>query len=71
MPCSTTCALGHASLDASSEGELSLLDQLAAPEAEPAISEAMNGLALEQLEISTSSVMRAQKKAIAALRLQF
>jgi RNA polymerase sigma factor (sigma-70 family) len=26
-----------------------LLDQLAAPEAEPAISEAMNGLALEQL----------------------
>jgi RNA polymerase sigma-B factor len=43
------CPLGHSSLDASTDGEPCLLDQLAAPEAEPAISEAMNGLALEQL----------------------
>ena len=48
-----TCPLGHISLDATADatadGEPCLLDQLAAPEAEPAISEAMNGLALEQL----------------------
>ena len=31
------------------DGEPCLLDQLAAPEAEPAISEAVDGLALEQL----------------------
>jgi RNA polymerase sigma factor (sigma-70 family) len=43
------CPLGHLSLDASADGEPCLLDQLAAPDAEPAISEAMNGLALEQL----------------------
>ena len=43
------CPLGHGSLDASPDGEACLLDQLAAPEAEPASSEAMNGLALEQL----------------------
>ena len=43
------CPLGHLSLDASSDGEPCLLDQLAAPEAEPAISEAVDGLALEQL----------------------
>ena len=43
------CPLGHLSLDASCDGEPCLLDQLAAPEAEPAFSEAMNGLALEQL----------------------
>jgi RNA polymerase sigma factor (sigma-70 family) len=43
------CPLGHLSLDASIDGEPCLLDQLAAPEAEPASSEAMNGLALEQL----------------------
>jgi RNA polymerase sigma-B factor len=43
------CPLGHISLDASTDGEPCLLDQLAAPEAEPAISEATNGLALEQL----------------------
>jgi RNA polymerase sigma factor (sigma-70 family) len=43
------CPLGHLSLDASSDGEPCLLDQLAAPDAEPAISEAMDGLALEQL----------------------
>jgi RNA polymerase sigma factor (sigma-70 family) len=43
------CPLGHLSLDASSDGGPSILDQLAAPEAEPAISEAMDGLALEQL----------------------
>ncbi len=42
------CPLRHLSLDASTDGEPCLLDQLAAPEAEPASSEAMNGLALEQ-----------------------
>lgn len=44
-----TCPLGHLSLDATSDGEPCMLDQLAAPEAEPALGEAMNGLALEQL----------------------
>jgi RNA polymerase sigma factor (sigma-70 family) len=44
-----TCPLGHISLDATADGEPCLLDQLATPEAEPAISEAVNGLALEQL----------------------
>ena len=43
------CPLRHLSLDASSDGEPCLLDQLAAPEAEQAVSEAMCGLALEQL----------------------
>jgi RNA polymerase sigma-B factor len=43
------CPLGHSSLDASSDGGPSMLDQLASPEAEPACSEAINGLALEQL----------------------
>jgi RNA polymerase sigma-B factor len=43
------CPLGHGSLDASVDGEPCLLDQLAAPEPEPAISEAIHGLALEQL----------------------
>jgi RNA polymerase sigma-B factor len=93
------CPLGHISLDAQADGEPCLLDQLASPEPEPAISEAIHGLALEQLvdqlpaaqatalrltvleglslraaaerlEISAMSVMRAQKKAIAALRQQ-
>jgi RNA polymerase sigma-B factor len=93
------CPLGHISLDAQADGEPCLLDLLAAPQAQPAISEAMNGLVLEQLvdqlpaaqatalkltvleglslraaaerlEISAMSVMRAQKKAIAALRQQ-
>jgi RNA polymerase sigma factor (sigma-70 family) len=93
------CPLRHLSLDASCDGEPCLLDQLAAPEPEPAISEAIHGLALDQLvdqlpaaqatalrltvleglslraaaerlEISAMSVMRAQKKAIAALRQQ-
>ncbi len=43
------CPLGHLSLDASSDGESSMLDQLAAPEAESPCGEAMDGLALEQL----------------------
>jgi len=43
------CPLGHLSLDASTDGEPCLLDQLAAPDAEPASSEAIHGLALEQL----------------------
>jgi RNA polymerase sigma factor (sigma-70 family) len=43
------CPLRHLSLDASADGEACLLDQLAAPEPEPAISEAIHGLALEQL----------------------
>ncbi len=44
-----TCPLGHISLDATADGEPCLLDQLAAPEAEPACGEAADGLALEQL----------------------
>ena len=43
------CPLGHLSLDATADSEHCLLDQLASPEPEPASSEAMNGLALEQL----------------------
>ena len=43
------CPLRHLSLDAQPDGEPCLLDKLAAPEAEPAISEAIHGLALEQL----------------------
>ena len=43
------CPLGHSSLDARADGEPCLLDQLASPEAEPASSEAINGLTLEQL----------------------
>jgi RNA polymerase sigma factor (sigma-70 family) len=43
------CPLGHSSLDAPADGEPCMLDQLAAPEGEPAISEAIHGLALEQL----------------------
>ncbi|QNI70892.1 sigma-70 family RNA polymerase sigma factor [Cyanobium sp. NS01] len=43
------CPLGHLSLDATADGEPCMLDQLAAPEAEPTMSEAVNGLALEQL----------------------
>ena len=43
------CPLCHLSLDASSDGEPCLLDQLAAPEAEPASGEGVDGLALEEL----------------------
>ncbi|MCX5946176.1 MAG: sigma-70 family RNA polymerase sigma factor [Cyanobacteria bacterium] len=43
------CPLGHSSLDARADGEPCLLDQLASPEAEPASSEAIHRLALEQL----------------------
>ena len=43
------CPLGHLSLDAAAEGEPSMLDQLVAPEAESPLSEAVDGLALEQL----------------------
>ncbi len=43
------CPLGHSSLDAQADGEPCTLDQQAAPEAEPAISETMDGLALEKL----------------------
>jgi RNA polymerase sigma-B factor len=43
------CPLRHLSLDASVDGEPSLLDQLAAPEAESPCGEAVDGLALEQL----------------------
>jgi RNA polymerase sigma-B factor len=41
--------LGHLSLDATADGEPSLLDQLAAPEAESPCGDAVDGLALEQL----------------------
>jgi RNA polymerase sigma factor (sigma-70 family) len=44
-----TYPLGHISLDATADGEPCLLDQLAAPEAEPVCGEAADGLALEQL----------------------
>jgi RNA polymerase sigma factor (sigma-70 family) len=93
------CPLRHLSLDTSVDGEPCLLDQLAVPEPEQALSEAIHGLALEQLvdqlpaaqgtalrltvleglslraaaerlEISSMSVQRAQKKAIASLRQQ-
>jgi RNA polymerase sigma-B factor len=94
-----TCPLAHFSLDASADGEQSLLDQLAAPESLQAYGLSSEELALEQLvdqlparqatalrltileglslraaaaqlEISTITVQRAQKKAIAALHLQ-
>jgi len=52
------CPLGHISLDASSDGEPCLLDQLAAPEVEPAISEAINGLALEHLPAAQATAPR-------------
>ena len=44
-----TCPLGHSSLDATPDGEPSLLDQLASPDPEPASSEGEQQLALEQL----------------------
>jgi len=44
-----TCPLGHTSLDAPAAGELSLLEQLAAPVAEPTLEASVTGLALEQL----------------------
>jgi len=94
-----TCPLGHASLDAAVAGDHSLLEQLASPEPQWAVSSAADRLALERLveqlpaaqaialrltvleglslraaaqrlEISDMSVQRAQKKAIAYLRLQ-
>ena len=43
------CPLGHFSLDASADGEPCLLDQLASPEPEWAVSSAADGLALERL----------------------
>jgi RNA polymerase sigma-B factor len=43
------CPLGHLSLDASADGELSLLDQLASPEPELPASGVEQQLALEQL----------------------
>jgi RNA polymerase sigma-B factor len=93
------CPLRHLSLDATADGEPCLLDQLAAPTAEPSsncsLTESalellveqlphaqamalrltvMEGLSLRQaasqLEISAMSVQRAQKKGIAAIRLQ-
>jgi hypothetical protein len=73
--------LGHFILDASADCEPCLLDQLASPEPELPASGAEQQLALEQLvdqlraagerlQISAMSVQRAQKKALAALRLQ-
>jgi RNA polymerase sigma-B factor len=44
-----TCPLGHTSLDAPAAGELSLLEQLAAPAAEPSLEASLTGPALEQL----------------------
>ncbi|MCX5961514.1 MAG: hypothetical protein NT053_17400 [Cyanobacteria bacterium] len=45
----STWPLGHTSLDASAAGELSLLEQLAAPVAEPTLEASLTGPALEQL----------------------
>ncbi|MBM5816528.1 MAG: sigma-70 family RNA polymerase sigma factor, partial [Cyanobacteria bacterium K_Offshore_surface_m2_239] len=44
-----TCPLGHSSLDARAAGESSLLEQLAAPAAEPTLEAYLAGPALEQL----------------------
>lgn len=44
-----SCPLGHTSLDAPVTGEHSLLDELAAPAAEPALDPSITGPALEQL----------------------
>jgi RNA polymerase sigma-B factor len=44
-----TCPLGHTSLDAPVAGEHSLLEQLAAPVAEPSLEASLTGPALEQL----------------------
>ena len=44
-----SCPLGHTSLDAPVAGEHSLLDELAAPAAEPALDLSITGPALEQL----------------------
>jgi DNA-directed RNA polymerase specialized sigma24 family protein len=44
-----TWPLGHTSLDAPAAGELSLLEQLAAPAAEPTLEASLTGPALEQL----------------------
>ena len=44
-----TCPLGHTSLDAPAAGESSLLEQLAAPAAEPSLEASITGPALEQL----------------------
>ena len=52
------CPLGHSSLDAQADGEPCMLDQLAAPEAEPAISETMDGLALDKLPAAEATALR-------------
>lgn len=69
-----TCPLGHVSLDVPVEGEHSLLDQLPAPQATALRLTLLEDLSLRaagrQLGISAMAVQRAQKKAIAALRLQ-
>jgi RNA polymerase sigma factor (sigma-70 family) len=44
-----TCPLDHSSLDAQAAGEFSLLEQLAAPTAEPSLEASLAGSALEQL----------------------
>jgi RNA polymerase sigma-B factor len=79
-----TWPLGHTSLDAPAAGESSLLEQLAAPFAEPALEASLTGPALEQLveqlpaaqatalrlTVLEGLSLRAQKKALAALRQQ-
>jgi len=64
--------LGQSSLDAQDEGDACLLDQLAAPEAEPAISEAIHGLALEQLvdQLSAAQAMALRLTVLEGLSLQ-
>ncbi|MFM9086657.1 MAG: sigma-70 family RNA polymerase sigma factor [Cyanobium sp.] len=73
-----TCPLGHSSLDAPAAGEHSLLEQLVeqlpAAQAVALRLTVLEGLSLRaaaaQLQISPMAVQRAQKKALAALRLQ-
>ncbi len=53
-----TWPLGHSSLDAPAAGESSLLEQLAAPIAEPALEASLAGPALEQLPAAQSTALR-------------
>lgn len=64
------CLPGHTSHDAPCAGESSLLKQLAAPVAEPSLEFTITGPALERLQISPMGVQQAQKRPLAALRLQ-
>jgi len=53
-----TWPLGHSSLDAPAAGEHSLLEQLAAPSAEPSLEPSLTGPALEQLPAAQATALR-------------